>query len=389
MNTKPRIGIVAWGSSSPLGGTPVESWEAYLSTASSTQKDESLGSWVASIATSEENHLQELRKQNRHYQRLDRSVLLAILAAERALTQSKWKAKNDIGLYLGSSRGATGSWETYHQDHQKGEQLLPPHASPLSTAGNLATHTAQHLGLHGFSSDNSITCSSALHALANAMVWLESGRYQRFLAGGAEAPLTPFTLAQMKALKIYASDDLEGPYPNRSLELDKSHNTMILGEGSTVFALERDPQQPIAWIRGLGYSREDVSSLTSVSQDGIALQTAMRQALKEAQLQTVDAIVCHSPGTRKGDQSEYAAITAVFGKNIPSLTSNKWKIGHTLGASGGLSLELALLMLQEQSFVPVPYLTSPGAPNSIRYVMVNALGFGGNAISIIIEKSAK
>lgn len=380
-----KIGIVAWGSSSALGGTWAEVWNQYLDNRTCIRYRPEQEAWVASLAASEEKKLQQLIASNKHYQRLDRSVLLSMLAANRAVQASPWKNEKAVGLYMGSSRGATGAWEAYFEQFQSGKSQLPPQASPLSTAGNLATHTAQYVGIRGFASDQSITCSSAVHALANAVAWLESGRYERFLAGGTEAPLTPFTIAQMKALKIYASSDLSTPYPNRSLDLDKAQNTMVLGEGSAVLALERSPDQALAWIGGLGYAREDIASMTSVSEDAIGLQTAMKNALEEAGLTSVDALVCHCPGTRLGDQSEYAAIQAVFGERMPPLTSNKWKIGHTLGASGALSLELALLMIRHQAFISVPYLNTPVLKRPIRHVMVNALGFGGNAISVILE----
>lgn len=381
-----RIGIVGWGSASPLGSTPGAVWSAYQDGNSRIAHLPSAQAWGAPLNQEESAALAELQARNKNYRRLDRSVLLAMLAAERLWASISWPTDSPTGLYLGSSRGATDSWENYFAAFQA-EALLPPQASPLTTAGNLATHTAQHLGLEGFASDNSITCSSALHALANAIVWLESGRYQRFLAGGTEAPLTLFTLAQMKALKVYSEAAPGTPFPNRSLDLEKTQNTMILGEGSAIFALEKAPRHPLAWISGLGYAREHITSLTAVSKDGGALQQAMRMALTEAKLSRVDVVVCHCPGTQLGDLSEYQAIRAVFEKNMPSLTSNKWKIGHTLGASGGLSLELALLMVMKQQFVPVPYLNESNPHHGpIRTVMVNALGFGGNALSVIIEK---
>jgi 3-oxoacyl-(acyl-carrier-protein) synthase len=380
-----KIGIVAFGSSSALGGTQAEVWNQYLDNGTCIRYHPEYEAWVASLNTSEEEVLERLLSSDKRYQRLDRSVLLAMLAAKRAVESALWGNEKTVGLCLGSSRGATGAWEAYFEQFRSRKRQLPPQASPLSTAGNLATHTAQYVGITGFASDQSITCSSAVHALANAVVWLESRRYDRFLAGGAEAPLTPFTIAQMKALKIYADADLSNPYPNRSLDLNKAQNTMVLGEGSAVFALERSPEQALAWINGLGYAREDIASMTSVSEDGIGLQIAMRNALDEAGLTSVDAVICHCPGTRLGDQSEYAAIQAVFGERMPRLTSNKWKIGHTLGASGALSLELALLMIKHQEFIPVPYLGAPVINRPIRHVMVNALGFGGNAISVILE----
>ena len=67
------------------------------------------------------------------------------------------------------------------------------------------------------------------------------------------------------------------------------------------------------------------------------------------------------------------------------MTSNKWKIGHTLGASGGFSLELAILMMQNQEFIGIPFLSNNDKPDGIKKVLVNAVGFGGNAVSILLS----
>ncbi len=230
-----------------------------------------------------------------------------------------------------------------------------------------------------------MTCSTALHAILNGMVWLESGRCKKFLAGGSEAPLTPFTIAQMRALRIYAPTTA-AKFPCRALDPGKKSNTMVLGEGAACFALEKEPEQPLAWISGVGFVNERIETATATSSS--VFERCMRMALQEAKLETVNAIVCHAPGTRLGDAVELEAVERTFGKNIPRLTSNKWKIGHTLGASGGLSLELALLILQYNQVPEIPYLAvSIGeSPEEIQTVMVNAAGFGGNAVSIILQK---
>ena len=107
--------------------------------------------------------------------------------------------------------------------------------------------------------------------------------------------------------------------------------------------------------------------------------------MKNIDINDVDVIVTHTPGTIKGDQSELNAIKSIFKNNTPALTCNKWKIGHSLGASGMLSLEMAILMLQNQQFIATPF-TTYESPKKIEKLLVNAVGFGGNAVSILLSK---
>ena len=112
----------------------------------------------------------------------------------------------------------------------------------------------------------------------------------------------------------------------------------------------------------------------------------MRMALGQSDPNEIDAIVMHAPGTIKGDETEYNAIKKVFCNKIPFLTTNKWKVGHTFGASGSLSLEMAVLMLNHQRPISIPFVTYDALPKTIKKVMVNAVGFGGNAVSILLSK---
>ena len=111
----------------------------------------------------------------------------------------------------------------------------------------------------------------------------------------------------------------------------------------------------------------------------------MKMALGTLNPDDIDIIVTHTPGTIKGDQAEINAIHSVFCNKIPSLTTNKWKIGHSLGASGLLNIEMAILMLQKQAFISIPYLKTE-SPKHIHKILVNAVGFGGNAVSILLSK---
>jgi 3-oxoacyl-(acyl-carrier-protein) synthase len=113
----------------------------------------------------------------------------------------------------------------------------------------------------------------------------------------------------------------------------------------------------------------------------------MKRALENASIETVDAIVMHAPGTVKGDLAEKKAIDIVFKNELPLLTSNKWLVGHTFAASGMLSIEMAVLMLQHNNFIENPFFENAiRLPKTLNTIMINAVGFGGNAVSIIISK---
>jgi 3-oxoacyl-(acyl-carrier-protein) synthase len=111
----------------------------------------------------------------------------------------------------------------------------------------------------------------------------------------------------------------------------------------------------------------------------------MGMALKGIDKKSIDAIVMHAPGTIQGDQSEFEAIKAIFETDMPLLTSNKWQLGHTFGASGLFSLELALLMLQNQQFIDNPFYTNKKTVKALKRILVNSVGFGGNAVSVLVE----
>ena len=114
----------------------------------------------------------------------------------------------------------------------------------------------------------------------------------------------------------------------------------------------------------------------------------MRSALESAGNPKIDVVITHCTGTIKGDRAELNAIEAVFGAQKPLLTNNKWRHGHTYGASGALNLGMAIEMLQRNTFQPIPYLDEVNeVPEKLQTVMINAVGFGGNGISVILQSS--
>ncbi|HLV13639.1 MAG TPA: beta-ketoacyl synthase N-terminal-like domain-containing protein [Xanthomarina sp.] len=368
---------------SPLGTTPDESWKAYKNDQHYFSKNNNL---VAEIPKEAKKEIEKLRASDTKYKALDDSVLFAIYASRQTMEQAGWKASDNFGVNIGSSRGATSLFEKHHEDFLNNSKLNPL-SSPTTTLGNISSWVAHDLQTQGPEISHSITCSTALHALLNGIAWLNSGMCNKFLVGGSEAPLTPFTIAQMQAIKIYCpSERSEEAYPCAALNLDKKKNTMILGEAASMACLEKGNQpKAIAKIVGVGYATEILEHNASLSTDAVCFQRSMKMALGSLSPNEVDVIVTHTPGTIKGDMSEVKAIKSLFTEKQPALTTNKWKLGHSLGASGMLNIEMAVLMLMHHEFIPVPYLKQD-VPKNIKYILVNAVGFGGNAVSILLTK---
>ncbi len=363
---------------------------------------------VGALSDGAERALGQFLHEHPRYAELDRTVHLALYAARRAFQRAGWRSSDSGGVLIGSSRGATGLLEKHHAEflrHPEGK--MHPLTSPTTTLGNISNWVAQELGTSGPSGEMSSTCSTSTYAIGSALAWIRSRMARRFVAGGAEAPLTDFTVAQMRALRIYSRDP-ESPYPCRPCAADAGRrNTMVLGEGAGVVALEyldedeverredrsrsergTPPGTPLARIVGAGFSVEPIETNTSLSEEGDSLRRAMRQALALSGLETVDCIVTHTPGTALGDRAELNAIRRLFGdRSLPILTSNKWLLGHTLGAAGVLAIEYALCILRTQHWVEYPYpVPFTNHARQVRSVMVNSVGFGGNAASLVLAR---
>ncbi len=392
------IALTGWGSLSALGSEKDDIIKSYES-AQTCLKNKIFNQKeypVAVLHPSAEKELNELIARDKKFKRLDRLVLMALISASKAYKMANWSNKNftNIGVNIGSSRGATGLWETLHEEFlsspNKQAFLL---TSPLTTLGNVSSEVAAFLNTTGPIISNSTTCSTAFQAIGNAIAWLKADMADAFIAGGSEAPLTKFTLAQTEALGIY-TQQIHTDYPARPFSNEKIQmNSFTLGEGAAIFTLEKINStelniiKPTAIIESIGFAFEPPPSATGLNPDGFLLFKSMQNALQQMITpEPVDLLLLHGTGTLKGDAAEMNAVKNCFAENIPNLYTNKWKVGHSYGASAALHLELALLCIQNNLKLTLPY---PSIINNhekrIRKVMINATGFGGNAASLIIS----
>lgn len=387
MDRKPLL-IRALATISPLGASKREVSDSLRRT---TPKPSRLGERaIFRLSESGEEALRSEASQSSK-RSLDRAVLLALAAAKQTLGILSPEEQVQC-VSIGSARGATASLESTVLQHERGEHPLSPETSPNTTAGGLTSWVAQEIrrntavGAGVAAVGTSMTCTSAFHSLLVAKAFIDSGMAERALFGGTESCLTPYTLAQLSALRIYSQEFTD--YPCRPLfSSDQRVNSVVLGEGAGTALLCRDEsyrEGDIALI-GIGWSLEAAPSATGISEDGAGFELAMQRALLALPTgRSVDAVVLHAPGTAKGDSAELKAVQRLLGA-VPVCTT-KHLTGHTYGASGMVSLAMAQWLLEGGEWGGFPY---PTAATNCRFerprtVLVNTAGFGGNSISLVV-----
>jgi 3-oxoacyl-(acyl-carrier-protein) synthase len=328
------------------------------------------------------------------FSKVDRVTHLAIASARQTLS-SDALAGLPLGLVsIGSSRGATITLERTIRECSSESPKVPTYTSPITTAGNISSWVAQeYLAGSGRQDDSvaalntSMTCSSAFHSLLAALAFVRGGMAEAALFGGAEACLTPYTIAHLDALRIYSELGTEWPCRPGN---EESLSTVVLGEGAGTAVLSRAKGSHSSRdleLLGIGWSIEEAPTATGVSADGASFEAAMRRAIASMPAgRAVDCVVAHAPGSIKGDDAELSAISRVFGGVMT--VSTKHLTGHTYGASGMVSLSVAQSLLYGVTWPGFPYkcrffselLGQPGA------VLINTAGFGGNCISIVVGR---
>jgi 3-oxoacyl-[acyl-carrier-protein] synthase II len=303
-----------------------------------------------------------------------------------------------VATLVGTSRGATALLEASVLEHrERGPRMVGRRVSPLTTPGNLSGAVTRHFGLRGPALTLAGACASAAQAIGLGLDLIRAGRADVVVAGGTEAPLTPFVMA------IYASTGILSRRiddPARAARpFDRDRDGIVLGEGAAMVVLESEAlarargRRPYCELRGWG-ATSDAHSLTSLPPDGAGLARAVRAALEDAKAgpDAVDYVHAHGTGTRSGDVAETAALKTVLGARARAVpvSSTKSMTGHLIGAAGGLGALACALAIVEGAVPPTINQEHPDpacdldyVPNTarrlpVRLAVCNAMGFGGN-----------
>lgn len=259
----------------------------------------------------------------------------------------------------------------------------------LKELGRAHQSTIDRLGGVGPVFTFNTACTSSANALLAAQQMIASGAIEHAVVIGTDR-LNKTTLAGFSALQLL-SDEIK-PF-------DRQRSGIVLGDAISVIILAAEPH-PAYRHRLLGGANQgDTSSPTGTDEGGQSIAHVISEALDNSgvsadQIGLIKAQAAGSPGN---DLAEANGLKRVF-TTLPSITSLKPYIGHTLGASGCSELSL-LISCFESGFVPAcPGFEQRDEQLDItpltnhqyqvpQYTLLNFFGFGGNNTALILESS--
>ena len=302
-----------------------------------------------------------------------------------------------VGVNFGSGFGGLPLVEAMHDElKQNGPRRISPFFIPGTIINMISGLLSIEVGAKGPNLAMVTACTTSTHCIGEAGKSIRYGEADVMIAGGAEAVITELAVggfASARALSTRNDDPATASRP-----WDRERDGFVLGEGAGAVVLEEYERARARGARiycelaGYGVSA-DAFHMTAPSEDGDGAFRCMRNALKDAKLETsvVDYINAHGTSTPLGDVAETRAVKRLLGSRAGKVAVNSTKsmTGHLLGAAGGVEAVLSVLALRDQVSPPTINLRTPDpecdldyVPNAarkmpIRVALSNSFGFGG------------
>lgn len=342
--------------------------------------------------------------------KLDRFSILAIVAAQEAITNSGLDLSsidlNRVGVTLGTGVGGIQTLEEQHSILiERGSRRVSPQFVPKMIANIAAGHLSIRFGFMGPNQTITSACSSATDAIGIALRLIRYGDADIMVTGGSEAAISPLPIAGFANMKALSkrNDDPQGA--SRPFDLDR--DGFVLGEGAGFLVLESAEHALarnaviLAELAGYG-ATDDAFHITQPAPGGAGAVKAMARAIADAGLKPTDIhyINAHGTSTPYNDRNESMAIKDLFGEHAWKLrvSSTKSMTGHLLGAAGAIEAIAGVQAILHNQAPPTINYTTPDPDCDLNYVpntaesfpidcvLSNTFGFGGHNGVICLKR---
>jgi len=285
-------------------------------------------------------------------------------------------------------------------------KLPHPYANPNSCINMVGGKIAIEHRARGPIFSPITACATGLTSIIMGAMFLEQGRADVAICGAVDFALVEPIVAgfyTMNGVYIPQQGKECDPPERASRPFSADRRGFVISEGAGAVILTT---REFARTHGLTYAAEVAGwAMTSDAHHFVApyldtIRTCMAEAVEDAAVAPadIDAVNAHAASTRVGDKTEYQALRALFGGDLPPVCANKSLIGHAMGASSALETIFALKGMEEAMVPPtINYTADPEididcvadgkrALNQ-EFILKNSFGFGGCNACAVFKKS--
>lgn len=407
-----KIAITGFGVVSPSG---IEARKFWSNIKAGHSAVETISRFDASKYTSRiAGHVHELdaysNVSSRLLKKIDLFSHMALVASEMAISDAKLDLDKEnmerAGIFMGNAIGGWLYGETELRDlYIEGREGVSPFMAsawfPAAPQGQVSIR----YGMKGYSKTVVADRASSLMAIAYAARTLNRGKNDFILAGGMEAPVTPYALlcCQTSGVLTQQNDTPKTAYK----PFDRNRDGFAIAEGAGVVILE-SPQrarqrdtQVYAHIIGFGTTTDGVDRIDPAD-DGVELARAIKIALDNAELnpEDIDYICLDGAATAIGDIGEAKAVKQVFNGHSKKLICSAPKsiYGNMLGATGAVDVITTILAMKNNVVPPTINLNDPdpqcdlnicinsAQEREIKNALIINRGRGGINCALVLQK---
>jgi 3-oxoacyl-[acyl-carrier-protein] synthase I len=303
------------------------------------------------------------------------------------------------GVIAGSG-GGSPEWQIETADlmRARGVRKVGPYMVPRTMCSTVSATLATAFSIKGASYSLSAACATSAHCIGAGADLIRSGRQDIVLAGGGEEVHWGMT-CQFDAMGALSTGANETPEV-ASRPYDANRDGFVIAGGGGMVVLE-DLEHARArgariYAELVGYGvTSDGAEMVAPSGEGAV--RCMQMAMADVP-GPIDYLNTHATATPLGDVTELDAVRAVFGNDMPPISSTKALSGHSLGAASVHEAIYCLLMMRDgflagsahiseldERAADYPILRS-SRDASVNTVMSNSFGFGGNNATLVFSR---
>lgn len=320
--------------------------------------------------------------------RLDRLCRMFLSASylavdSAALTIAPAQADR-VGLSFGTGLGCLLTNAEYNQKIiEQGPAAASPRLFAYTVSSAAAGEVSIALGIRGPNVTAHMGLAAGLGAVGYGFDLIQMGKADVVLAGGADV-LGSALLEGLDDMGLLKAPEQSRPFADAVAGIWPS-------EGAVVVVLERQDHAGQRGARALGridgYGAGFEPSLTRRARECTGISATMRRALDLSGHVPEDiALVLAGAHGTPLDASEQAALAQLFGPSPPLVLAPKAVLGESFAASGVLALALAAGVMRPEAFCGSSLSMAEEGLLEPPVVMVNALCYSGNIVSLVLSR---